>query len=157
MCPIEMHFTLQWISFSMVIPICMQSMHHLLGTRVSSIMRNTVNYEVVPGNCSSTFTPPTQEFKRCRCCAGCWSWSTSKSDVGSQSCQGPGLSVQAAETKSQHRFETEEWMAPCELQNSQILNFHSLNTVLSKQFLKEYLLFSLCRNRLKYDRHSVRK
>lgn len=113
-CQIKTYFTLQWFWFSMVIPICMQNLHHLLRTWVSSIMGKTVNYEVVPGNCSSTFTLPTPGWKCCRRCAGSgWPWSTDKADVGSQSCQGPGPSVNAAGTKSQHRSKTEEGMAPC--------------------------------------------
>lgn len=78
-------------------------MHHLLRTKVSSIMRNTASYKVVPDNCSSTFTLPTPgrrlsvvlKHKQVRCGLPKLSG-------------GQAFSVHAAETKSQHRSKTEE-------------------------------------------------
>lgn len=149
----KMHFTLQWILFSMVIPISMQNIHHLPGIRVNSTMQNTVSYEVVPGVCLFlhiySIHSAVQMLQ-----ALYWVLKHKQARHGLPKLpEGHASSVHCAETKSQHSSNTDPRMAPCVVcKTCRCWTY----TVLSTQFFKQCLVF-LCRSRPKHDRHFIRK
>lgn len=129
----KMHFTLQWILFSTVIPICRQDIHHLPGIRVNSIMRNTASYEVVSGDCLFLHVYSVHSgFKYRRCCAWCcWSCTAAQASQAraSKAARGP-CPLFCASGRDREPAQVKDRSVDgslCGLQNLQTLNFQILN------------------------------